>query len=243
VAECDHYLGELVAALRERGLWDDALVVLTADHGEGLGEHSFQAGGRVRYFWEHGYSQYQSEVHVPLILRWPGRLPANVSVPGTAPQVGLKATLLELLKIPLQQKAQGPSLVGHVVGAPATDFAFTEALKFGQELAVLEGDWKLMVRWVRGASPGQHSIHRQLYNLQNDPNETADVSRLNATVTDDLEQRLREILEECKTLKPEVVQRTRTLSPEEMRNLEALGYTGGPTEPADGPDETPGPEP
>ena len=58
----DHQIGKLFEALRERGLWDDTLVAVTADHGQGLGEHDW-AAHRILY---------QEQIHVPLILRLPG---------------------------------------------------------------------------------------------------------------------------------------------------------------------------
>jgi arylsulfatase A-like enzyme len=63
VAYVDKCVGELVAALRQRGLLDDTLVVLTADHGEELFDH-----GK----WGHGYTLYDELLHVPLVVVGPG---------------------------------------------------------------------------------------------------------------------------------------------------------------------------
>jgi arylsulfatase A-like enzyme len=58
----DHQIGALFDGLRERGLWDDTLVAVTADHGQGLGDHGW-AAHRILY---------QEQIRVPLILRVPG---------------------------------------------------------------------------------------------------------------------------------------------------------------------------
>lgn len=65
----DDNVGRLVEALRARGTWDTALVVFTADHGEMLGAHGYLTKGRF----------YEESVRVPLVIRWPGRIPAGRS--------------------------------------------------------------------------------------------------------------------------------------------------------------------
>ncbi len=59
----DHEFGRLIASLRERGLLEKTLVILTSDHGEGLGEHA--------YYFEHGGEVYEDNSKVPLIVRYP----------------------------------------------------------------------------------------------------------------------------------------------------------------------------
>lgn len=74
IAYVDAQLGRLVGELRARGLLDETILVVTADHGESFGEHAD---------WLHGRTVYASEIHVPLLLRYPRRLPAGAVV--TAP--------------------------------------------------------------------------------------------------------------------------------------------------------------
>ena len=63
----DEHFAHLLAKLRELGLYDDSLIVLTADHGEEFHEH----GG----FW-HGLTLYDEQIHVPLLIKWPKGAPA-----------------------------------------------------------------------------------------------------------------------------------------------------------------------
>lgn len=65
LAYVDHELGRLFDSLRERGLLDNTLIIVTSDHGEGFGEHGL--GG-------HGNSLYSNQLLVPLIVHWPARL-------------------------------------------------------------------------------------------------------------------------------------------------------------------------
>ena len=62
VASVDQLLGGFAETLKREGWWDKSLVVVTADHGEGLGEHGES---------DHGYFVYESTLHVPLIMHWP----------------------------------------------------------------------------------------------------------------------------------------------------------------------------
>jgi arylsulfatase A-like enzyme/Flp pilus assembly protein TadD len=91
VAYSDSQLARLLAFLDEAGLTDDTLVVVTSDHGEGLGDHGEQ---------EHLFFLYDSTLQVPLLLRWPGVLPAGARIRGQFRSVDLLPTLLDLLGLP-----------------------------------------------------------------------------------------------------------------------------------------------
>ena len=87
VAYADELVGRLLAPLRAKGTLEHTIVAVTADHGEGLGEHGEQ---------EHGFFLYRETVRVPLVLRLPGGARAGLRVSGTVAQVDLPATLLDL---------------------------------------------------------------------------------------------------------------------------------------------------
>jgi len=111
IAYADSQLGRLFDYLREKGVYDRALIVLVADHGESLGEH-----GEV----EHGYFIYRSTLRVPLIFKLPraeagageGRV---IETPVGA--IDVAPTLLELthLQDPISRQFQGASLAGLVL--------------------------------------------------------------------------------------------------------------------------------
>jgi arylsulfatase A-like enzyme len=85
VAYLDSRLGELLAFLEWLGTRDRTLVVVTADHGEHFGEH------RLAY---HLFSLYEELIRVPLVMAWPGRLPAATRVPGLVSLIDVLPTLL-----------------------------------------------------------------------------------------------------------------------------------------------------
>ncbi len=91
VAYADSQVQRLLAWIEGAGLRESTLVVVTSDHGEGLGDHGED---------EHGFFVYDTTLRVPLVLRWPGRLPAGLRVGGQFRGVDLLPTLLELLGSP-----------------------------------------------------------------------------------------------------------------------------------------------
>lgn len=100
IADLDDKVGRLRDALQARGLLDNTLIVVTADHGEAFGDHGT---------YDHGTSLYQSQVHIPLLF-WARDLPASwsdhpVSLADVAP------TILDLLGAPSLQEANGQSLL------------------------------------------------------------------------------------------------------------------------------------
>ncbi|MBC8451088.1 MAG: sulfatase [Planctomycetes bacterium] len=99
----DDYLGRLFAHLDELGIEEETLVVLIADHGEEFFDH-----GR----WGHQRTLYDEVVRVPLILRWPGHLPAGQRVAGQARIQDLFATIADLADVPLPGYASEETLFG-----------------------------------------------------------------------------------------------------------------------------------
>ncbi len=222
VAEMDFYLGQLVEGLKQQGAWDDAYVVLTADHGEALGE---------RGLWDHGYSQFQTDLAVPLAIRWPGVVPGGRVAPDTASLLGLAPTIYEQLGLDFDQNVQGESLVGHMAGsADVNDYAIAEAIKVGPtQLAVVRGPWKLIAM--------QHQQTQQvgyaLFNLDEDPGETKNLSGSNPEQRDALKEELVRFVQKSNQLKPGIKSRRAPIDPAEFEKLKAVGYVGGDEEEED----------
>src|SRR6266571_3746309 len=122
VAWSDELVGRLDAALERVGLGKDTLLVVTSDHGEGLGEHGEEA---------HGYFVYEATLRVPLLARGPG-VPPGTRVPTTFRSVDLLPTLLDVLGVPPPAGARfsGRSLAGPLRGGPepASEPTYAESL-------------------------------------------------------------------------------------------------------------------
>jgi arylsulfatase A-like enzyme len=153
----DRQLARLFAGLDERGLRDETLVVLTADHGEELFEH---AG------FEHGHSLHQEVLHVPLVIWGPGVRPGRVEAPVSL--VDVLPTLLDALGLPPAPGAAGVSLWPLATRRdPLPERALlAEGTLHGPERrALVRWPWKLLE--VDGGAP-------RLFDLAADPAERSD---------------------------------------------------------------------
>ena len=86
-AYADDCVGRLLRALDERGLASNTLVIITSDHGEMLGEHNL---------FRHGASLYPEVLHVPLIMRWPGHVPAAKRLQTVVSNRAIASTIVAL---------------------------------------------------------------------------------------------------------------------------------------------------
>ncbi len=102
VAAADAVVGELVAELSRLGVYDRSLVVLTSDHGEGLGEHGED---------EHGVFLYRESLEIPLIVKLPGGARAGERVPGPAQLADVAPTVLEVAGAGAAEGLAGESLL------------------------------------------------------------------------------------------------------------------------------------
>lgn len=220
VKEQDEYLAALIDGLKARGLWDDALVVLVADHGENFAEHKF---------WEHGLEEYQTSLHVPLIFRWPKMLPAGEVVGGTVRTLDILPTLIEMLGISKQETfAQGVSLAPAIRGAPDAPqpLAYSESAKRDDiEIeTVVEGDWKLIVSTFReGGAP---ALPIELYDLKTDPDEHHDVAESKQRIADALYAKLVQQREQNRSARPGVIIELKTAPRTISHGIGDVGYAG-----------------
>ncbi len=213
----DHQIGRLFGALHRVSAGSDrTLVVVTGDHGQGLGDHDW---------WGH-VILYQEQVRVPLILKVPGRT-AGRRVSSNVRTIDLVPTLVELLdvEVPPSHRFDGTSLVGLVRGRDhEARIAYSESIndltqyrgseRAGESLyAVNDGRWKLIAHREGGAYS-----RFELYDLRRDPGETMELS---AWHPDELD-RLRRDLEERDVFvddppRPDI-------DPDLELRLKALGY-------------------
>jgi hypothetical protein len=101
IRDLDGQIGRLLEHLEQRGLRENTLVIITSDHGEHFGEHG------VYY---HGNTLYESAVHVPLMISWPGRLPTGIRTEVPVSLRDLAATILDLALEPRSTELPGNSL-------------------------------------------------------------------------------------------------------------------------------------
>ena len=226
VAEADFYLHQLVQRLTEMGVWQDAYVILLADHGEALCEHGI---------WDHGYSQYQTDLHVPLILRWPNVLPARQGVGRLASLIDVMPTILDQLGLRPGESLQGVSLVDHISGRlPDKPLArFAEAVKAGKaEYALFVAGTKLITtevptRKLPDGTTSKPGARHQLFNLATDDTEKYNLAGQKPEVLERLTMVLAGFMNANQTAKPGLAVSKRAVEQATMAHLEALGYVGG----------------
>lgn len=185
VTRLDSLVGRILDTLRANGLDDDTLIVYSTDHGDQLGERGL--------WWKHTF--FDESVKVPLILAWPGRLPAGERRGQVVNLVDLTVTMLEALDAPALPGAQGLSFlaVARSAWAPwldetVSEYCTDESPAWTGGMAVQtrmlrSGRWKL--NYYYGYDP-------QLFDLEADPAEQDDLgtSRAHATIRQGMLHRL-----------------------------------------------------
>jgi len=180
VAYMDACIQSIFTALQARGILDRTIVVINADHGETHYEHEC-------WFDHHGL--YDCNLHVPLIIRYPRKVPAGRRVAGFNQHKDLVPTLLELADIETDIAFDGESLMPMVEGKVAShqgEFYITECAwmrKHGWRTP----EWKLIV----ALEPDFHfKPPVELYNLVEDPGETVNLAEDNPNVVALLRERM-----------------------------------------------------
>ncbi len=197
------------------GLWEDAYVIITADHGEALCEHGL---------WDHGYSVYHTDLHVPLILRWPSHLPAGRTIAGPVRQIDLMPTILSQLNLPIPQPIQGRSMLPVSGGdlRPLDEYAFAEGVKHGHERKAIYSDgWKLIYST-------QFKTYK-LFNIADDHLEQRNMATTHPRPPQFVELRdaLEEQIEQNLRHEAGVEDKHVPVDPKQIQRLKSLGYVGG----------------
>jgi choline-sulfatase len=160
IAYADSALGRFVGYLKKIGRYDNALIVVVGDHGEGLGEHHEDT---------HGIFLYDSTTHVPLILKLPAEGHPNQVVKAQVRTTDILPTVVDWLRIPPPERLDGASLRPYVEGAEDKDrTAFGETdypLRFGW--APLRSVRAEGFKFIEAPRPELYDLHADPGELEN----------------------------------------------------------------------------
>ena len=219
IAFTDHHVGILLELLEKLKLAGDTIVVVTSDHGEGLGQHDHD---------EHGINIFDESVRVPLLVRWPGQIPAGRRLAEPVEFVDLVPTLLALIGEPTPEPpAQGHSLAAALLGTEQLEAnrpVFLHRRHYepgmsgtqhvaGQKFGVRLANWKLII------GPAEQTL--ELYDLEADPGESINLYDQEPERVAVLTALLEDWRKSVKNDEPIHYE----LSDEDREGLGALGYT------------------
>lgn len=222
VAWTDKEVGRLLNGMDAGGWLDDALIIITSDHGETQDTHS--------EVWNHGYTLYDETIRTPLIVRFPDETGAGTRVKRLVSNVDVMPTVLEWLGLPLPNRVEGRSVMPLLNGTqmtPATP-VFSESTK--PYTPVGDSPWPNDLRWKASRDERYKLLFHpadgayELYDLRDDPGETHNLFPIVPDLG--LEDRLQTLTEAVHAFRdradplPVVEQGSETVH----RQLEALGY-------------------
>ncbi len=201
----DQAFGELMEKIRELGLFENSLIIFTADHGEGMGEHG--------YYFAHRELVYNGLIHVPLIIHVPGKGIQPTEVQKPVALLDVLPTVLRILSVKPPDKLRGRDLFA----APAQRPIFSETETGGSKYTILSDDLKLIV----------NEDSSELYELSKDYSEQRDL--IAAGLDQSLTPRAIELKNEVERIRHEDSLKLGkpvmwAVDPETINQLRALGY-------------------
>jgi choline-sulfatase len=218
IAAADSAVGGFLSFLKAVGRYDDSVIFLLGDHGEGLGDHGEE---------EHGVFIYQEDVHVPLLLKLPRSASAGASAAAPAALTDVFPTVVDLLGAPPLKELTGLSLRGLIgASAPARDI-YSESLYPRFALG-----WSDLAALENGRSQYIEAPRPEFYDLASDPGERKNLASSRPP--------------ELRRMRAKLVAASRPMqgpeasSAEEARSLASLGYLSGSGAGTSG---SPGPDP
>src|SRR5258707_8234088 len=224
IAFADEQVRRLLRFLKEKGIYQNTVIVLCGDHGESLGEHGEKT---------HGFFIYNATMHVPLIIRLPeNRLPENAAARTAADPVSLvdlMPTVLGAVGLEIPSQVQGrsllPQLRGDRTGRDRSYQTPRHRVLYGAHfLPRIHFNWSEL----RGSENTKfHFIDAprpDLYDLAKDPSEVHNLFTEKKAVAEEMRAKLTGMIRDYSAGK-ELAEKT-GLDPALMERLKALGYAG-----------------
>ena len=206
IAYTDSVIGKLIAKLESKKILDRTIIIVTADHGEGLGEH-----GESR----HGFFIYNSTIHVPLLIRFPNG--KRQTVDELVRHIDLVPTILDLVGLQIPSNIQGASLIPVINGKEKSErYAYSESL-----YSSLHYGWASLESITSKKYKYIQAPRMELFDLENDFSEANNLANKNGPLARAMNSELQEIIQKYTNKN---LQEKGDIDPEIAEKLRSLGY-------------------
>lgn len=214
VSYVDDHVGQLMAYLKAKGLYDRMLIVVVSDHGEHLGEHDL---------WFTHLEPFQECLHVPLLIKLPNNAFGGQVLDTPVSTLDILPTVLDALTVRPPADIDGrtllPLIAGRTAGHQTLLAAEQGAVPESFMKTLIDWPWKLMV----SERPGEGRRTR-LFDLNRDPGELHDLAAEHAAKTRSMERRLWRIFDPENPIVEGRLPIPADVDEDTRRKLEALGY-------------------
>jgi len=214
IAFADAQVGRLIHFLKEKHLYQNAIIILAGDHGESLGEHGEKT---------HGFFIYNATLHVPLIIHRPGpHIVTKISkpIPDSVSLADIVPTLLHILNLDVPAQVQGQNLLPLLSGKkaePRSLYSETFLPRLHFNWSELRGVETTTYHFIDAPKP-------ELYDISKDPGETRNLLSQKKAVADEMRLKLASMIRDYSAGR-ELAEKT-GLDPALMERLKSLGYAG-----------------
>ena len=210
IAFADSQVGRLLFFLKEIDRFETALVVVAADHGEGLGEHGEKT---------HGFFVYNSTLHVPLLVKVPGIGPRTVDAEVSL--VDVMPTVLQYLRLPLPPSVEGRSLLGEIRGRASDRASNVYAETY---LPLLHFHWSQLRALETGGLKYIEAPRPEFYDTRTDPQETKNLLPGKQALAREMQDRLQNLIRRYTPAAGGAAKETEPTDPALADRLRSLGY-------------------
>lgn len=210
IAYDDAQVGRLIASLKELGVYENTVLAVTADHGEGLGEHGEKT---------HGFFVYNSTLHVPLLVKVPGA--GAKAIEKEASLVDVMPTMLQALRLPIPPGVQGRSLLSAILGRPSAGASSLYAETF---LPLLHFHWSQLRALQSDGLKYIEAPRPELYDIRADPHETKNLAVGKQASSHEMRERLQALMRRYTPASLQRAKETEASDPAMADQLRSLGY-------------------
>lgn len=197
----DYIFGRLIEILKEEGIYEESLIILTSDHGEEFNEH----GGKRHW------KLFIENLHIPLIIKFPGGEFAGEKIADRARTLDLLPSVFEYLQFPISHHIQGLSFLGLLTGAgdyspliysQALDFYSPDEVYPRESVRFLQGDYVYFNQLIpgKGEDPLESGQSEWLFNFAEDPREQINLIEQLPEIGGKMRSRAEKILREDRRL-------------------------------------------